>query len=51
MKFDPIYESSEDNFDESISLREIFEKYIRHYKWFILSRFVIWCFSIFKTAI
>ncbi len=37
MEFDPNIHSREDTSDGSISLREIVEKYLVHYKWFILS--------------
>lgn len=40
MEFDPNIHSREDNSNESISLREIVEKYLVHYKWFILSLIV-----------
>lgn len=48
MKFDPINESSEDNFDESVSIREIIEKYVIHYKWFVLSVIIFVVLAYFK---
>jgi capsular exopolysaccharide synthesis family protein len=40
MEFDPNIHSREDNSNESISLREIVEKYLVHYKLFLLSTLV-----------
>jgi capsular exopolysaccharide synthesis family protein len=48
MKFDLKSQITEDNFDESINVREVLEKYIRHYKWFLLSVLIFGVLAFFK---
>ena len=48
MEFDPTIHIREEASDESISLREIVEKYLVHYKWFILSLTVFIAIAYFK---
>lgn len=48
MKFDQFNEFSDGNFDESVSLRDVFDKYIKHIKWFILSVLVFLVLAFFK---
>lgn len=37
MEFDPLNQFSDNNFNKTISIREIVENYLTHLKWFILS--------------
>lgn len=48
MEFEKSVDQSNENFDESISIRNVLEKYIRHYKWFFLSTLVFLIFTIIK---
>ncbi len=48
MEYQPLRSLSEENIDESISFREIVEKYAKHYKWFLISLFSLLVFAFFK---
>ena len=48
MKFEPLTQSPDNDFDESIGLREVIEKYLIHFKWFVLSVLIFGVLAFFK---
>ncbi len=48
MEFDQVTNFSDENFEESISVREILEKYMVYLKWFVLSVIIFGALAYFK---
>ena len=48
MEFEQMKPLSDEHFDESISLREIVEKYLIHWKWFVFSVLIVGVLAFFK---
>ena len=48
MEFDKFKNVYSDKFEESISLRETIEKYLTHWKWFVLSVLIVGVLAFFK---
>jgi len=48
MEFDQFNEFSDSSFDESVGFRDVFEKYLIHFKWFVLCVLVFGVLAFFK---
>ena len=51
MKFEHMNQFSDEHLDESVNIKEIFEKYLTHLKWFVLSVLIFGIISFFTIRV